>query len=145
MKRLMLLIWSFLPLLFSCEKEAESIELSAQSSCDQVAIVDQDLYDNAPSSQLTIEEIEIVDDCLRVRFSASGCSGESWKLRLIGSEQVNYSQPPQRDIRFVLENDELCQAYFTKEMTFDITALRSNGEAMLLNVIDSEQGLLYNH
>lgn len=143
MKRLMLLIWPLLPLLLACEKEAESIELSAQSSCDQIAIADQDLFENAASSHVVIEEIEIMDDCLWVKFSASGCSGDSWKLRLIGSEQVKYSEPPQRDVRFVLENNELCQAYFTKEMTFDISALKSNGEAMLLNVINTEHRVLY--
>ena len=145
MKRIMILIWPLIPILFACDKEAEIFELEAQNGCDEVAIVDQDLYDNVPSSHLVIEEMEIVDDCLWVKFSASGCSGDSWKLRLIGSEQVKYSEPPQRDVRFVLENNELCEAYFTKEMTFDISALKSNGEAMLLNVIDSDQRLLYNH
>ena len=94
---------------------------------------------------VTIEETEIDGNCLRIKFSASGCNGGTWKLRLVAAEQVKYSLPPQRDVRLILENNELCQAHLTRELTFDISDLRSNGEFTLLNVINSEQQLRYNH
>ena len=144
MKYIMLLVWPVI-LLLACEKQDDNIELALRSSCDQEAIVDQDLFDSATSSHVTIEETEIDGNCLRIKFSASGCNGGTWKLRLVAAEQVKYSLPPQRDVRLKLENNELCQAHLTRELTFDISDLRSNGEFTLLNVINSEQQLRYNH
>ncbi|HLT94400.1 MAG TPA: hypothetical protein VKZ56_07550 [Membranihabitans sp.] len=145
MTKIMLLIWPLIPILWACEKSPENLkfELTKDSLCDGVAKVDQELFENSESSTLFIDEIQITENCLWVRYSASGCNGESWELELIGSEAVQYSLPPQRNIRFILKNNELCEAHITKEKTFDISALRSEGEAMLLNVINSEHQLMY--
>ncbi len=145
MKNILWHLWILIPLLLACDKETDplKLELTVGNECEQRAIVDQELYENETSFFLLIEELEIIDDCLRVKYSSSGCTAESWNLRLIGSQYVAYSYPPQRNIRFVLENNELCEAHFTREMTFDISPFRSNDEAMLLNVIGTEHQLMY--
>jgi hypothetical protein len=43
------------------------------ANCDQAVFISADLYKNAPDDQLTINKVEIVGDCLKISFAASGC------------------------------------------------------------------------
>jgi len=109
---LTLVIFSFL----SCEK--------VESNCDKQVEINNEKYNSAKQDVLIINELEIIDDCLHINFSASGCSGDSWKLELIDSGHVLYSNPPGRDLILSFENPEKCEAYITKDLTFDISVLK---------------------
>lgn len=115
------------------------------SACDQQVIISSHLYATAPSDQLSIVSAEIIDDYLTIKFGSSGCDGSRWQVKLIDSGQVHYSDPPQRNIRLSLDNDELCDAYIGKEITFDITCLRITGNEVLLNLTDSNTKILYKY
>ena len=56
--------------------------------CDLVTVISQERYRNDPSEEMTINILEIEDDCLKINFSASGCDGESWKIVLIDSGSI---------------------------------------------------------
>ena len=58
------------------------------SSCDQITIISSEQYSNQPSDQLTINSLDIYENCLEINFSSSGCSGDTWVLKLIDSEVV---------------------------------------------------------
>lgn len=124
----------------ACEKD-DLVSLE----CDQKAVLNQEQYENAPADPVTILEAEIKGDFLRIKFGASGCSGETWQVKLVGSEMVNYSLPPQRDIRLSLKNNEDCLAVFGKEMTFDIKDLRASEDKTILNIINGDTSLLYEY
>jgi len=83
--------------------------------------IDKDAYDNAPDDFLTINSLTIKDNFLKINYGSSGCSGDSWELKLIDAEEIMESYPPRRNLRLSLKNDELCQAYFIKELAFDIS------------------------
>lgn len=122
-----------------CNKDDNSI------NCDKQVVISSDEYDSAPNDQLTINNLELNDDCLKINFSSSGCSGETWQLKLIDSEVVLYSNPPQRNLRLSLKNEELCEAYITKELTFDVKELQVNGNQILLNITNSDDQILYEY
>ncbi|WP_423127626.1 hypothetical protein [Gaoshiqia sp. Z1-71] len=113
--------------------------------CDRLVVVDGDQYLTAPDDQLTIISVELAGDCLKINFASSGCSGSSWKVKLIDSEAVLYSDPPQRNLRLSLNNQEMCDAYIGKEVTFDIKRLRVNGNRVLLNITNSGSQILYEY
>ena len=127
----------------SCTKDKDDCHQSPD--CDQFVIIDGAQYLTAPDDQLTIVSAELTDDCLRIKFASSGCSGSSWKVKLIDSETVLYSDPPQRNLRLSLKNQELCDAYIGKEITFDISVLRVNGNRVLLNITNSGSQILYEY
>lgn len=116
-----------------------------RTNCDQITIVNAKEYKNAPNHLLTINSLEINDDCLKVNFSSSGCDGHSWEIKLIDSEDVLKSLPPQRNLRLSLKNIELCQAVIAKELTFDINNLRVEGNEVLLNITNSNDQILYKY
>lgn len=125
----------------SCNKETEK----QPTVCDQSVIISKDNYTNAPSDQLSISVTELNDGCLKINFGSSGCSGSSWEVKLIDSGVVLYSDPPQRNLRLSLKNQELCAAYIGKEITFNVKDLQVNGNKVLLNITNSGDQILYEY
>ena len=115
------------------------------NGCDLGTVISQELYREAPSDEATINSLEIEGDCMRINFSASGCNGESWKITLIDSGSILESDPPQRNLRFSLENNELCEAFITRDLTFNIKNLRVEGGRVQLNLTNSEDQVLYEY
>jgi len=114
-------------------------------NCDQVTIVSLKEYETAPNDQLFINTLELNGDCLNINFSSSGCNGNSWNIKLIDSEIIMESNPPQRNLRLSLKNEELCEALITKKLTFDINELRVDGNQVLLNITNSNDQILYEY
>jgi len=128
--------------LVCCNNNDDNIDLG---NCDFVAIISSELYKNAPKDQLTIDNIEINSDCLKIGISSSGCDGGSWELKLIDSGDVLESNPPQRNLKLLLKNTELCKAYIRKEFTFNIANLRVEGNQVRLNIINADNHILYKY
>ena len=114
-------------------------------NCDFETVISAEQYANAPSDQLTINSLAINYNCLKINFSASGCSGDTWELKLIDSEDILESLPPQRNLRLSLNNEEPCEAYITKELTFDISNLQVEGTQVQLNITNSDENILYEY
>jgi len=105
------------------------------SNCDQNVIISQTEYNNAPNHHISIISMQIVDNCLKIKFSASGCSGDNWVVKLIDSGMIAESLPCQRSLRLSLNDIGLCDAYFEKEISFNIEDLQIQGNhSVLLNI-----------
>ena len=116
------------------------------TTCDETVVISADKYANAPDDHLTIDALEINDDCLSITFGASGCDGSTWVLELIDANEILESIPVQRRLRLSLENNELCEAYFTKEITFDLSGLQLADEGIIiLNIANSDSQILYEY
>ena len=105
-----------------------------EGDCDQDSVVNAQLYENARTDDFQINEISVVDNCLLLSLSASGCSGEAWDMQLIDSGNVLESFPPQRMLRFVFTNPEDCEALITKEISFDLAILQVEGNQVNLSI-----------
>lgn len=115
------------------------------TTCDQQTIIDEEQFENAPNDQLFVNDLEIVDDCLTINFSSSGCDGNSWEIKLVTTGAVAYSQPPQRFLLLSLKNTELCDAVITREVSFDIENLQVLGNEVILNIINGNDSILYTY
>jgi len=115
--------------------------------CELSTFINSEQFKSAPSDHLTINNLEINKNCLKINFSSSGCSGDTWEIKLIDSGEILESQPPQRNLRLSLKNEEACDAYLTKELTFDISQLKimDGSNSVLLNIINSDQQILYSY
>lgn len=108
-------------------------------------IIDEGLYANAPADPLEIIDLSIVNDSLKIKFSAGGCNGSSWEVKLIDSGAILESFPVQRNLRLSLKNEELCKAIVFKEIAFDISKLQVKGSKIQLNVTNSNNSVLYEY
>jgi hypothetical protein len=127
---------------FSCSSDDDN---GNQNNCDFGAIISAEQYTNAPADQLEINNLTTNGNCLKINFSSGGCDGNTWELKLIDSGDIMESNPPQRNLRLSLKNEELCEAYITKELTFDISNLKVDGNKVQLNIINSDENILYEY
>ncbi|WP_109853056.1 hypothetical protein [Aquimarina sp. AU58] len=114
-------------------------------SCDQLTVISSKQYVDEPDHNLTISSLKINENCLKISFGSSGCSGDTWELKLIDSEEILETNPPQRNLRLSLKNEELCDAYITKEISFNILGLKVEGNRVLLNIKNSGDQILYEY
>ncbi|WP_136467116.1 hypothetical protein [Flagellimonas onchidii] len=115
------------------------------TDCDFRTLVSSEQFDNAPSDELEIMDLDINGDCLKITFASGGCDGDSWELKLIASQAVTLPNTPRRRIRLSLRNEELCEAYITKESTFDISNLQVGGNQVRLIIANSDESILYQY
>ena len=71
-------------------------------------LIGNTIFKNYPDDPLIISAATINGDSLQITFGASCCDGTNWTVKLIGSDEVLYSSPPQRSIRLSLKNYEIC-------------------------------------
>ena len=119
-----------------------------KGDCDKNVIISKDEYENAPDYPVSILDMKIEGNCLKIKFAASGCDGNSWNVKLIDNGSLAYSDPPLRTLRLSLDNKESCTAWITKEISFSLKPLmeylRHNGTNQLyLNI--SGKRILYEY
>lgn len=125
-------------LLVSCKDDENE-----PPNCQFEVIINNDLFQNAPDDHMELIEAKIEGHCLHITMASGGCDGNSWEVKLLSDGNILESAPPQRNIRFSLKNEELCDAWITHSYTFDITSLQVEGHEVLLNLSNSDEQLSY--
>lgn len=138
--KILLIFISFAFLSYGCEKDYKE-----PANCDQQTIIDESEYNAASQDNVSISSMEINGNCLKISFSASGCDGSSWIVKLIDSGVTLYSSPPQRNLILSLENKEVCLAVIGKEISFDIENLQVSGNQVKLNITNTGDEILYEY
>ncbi|MBO6605991.1 hypothetical protein [Psychroserpens sp.] len=116
------------------------------SPCDQAVVIDQGFYESAETDDFTFQSAEIIDNCLAVVLSSSGCDGETWSMVLVDSGSVAESLPEQRFLKFVFSNNEECLAVITQERSFDISNLQVEGSnEIILNIDGFPESITYQY
>ncbi|AOW19690.1 DUF4377 domain-containing protein [Urechidicola croceus] len=115
-------------------------------SCQTEVVIDNEKINNPENiSTYTINSAEIINNCLHISFSSSGCDSDTWQFELIGSEDVLESYPPQRRIKFTLDNQDECLAFFNVDVTFDISQLKVEGNELILHLDEWDEPLIYQY
>jgi len=145
MKKRLFLIFIILTI-FGCSNDDDNRNPNpSPNNCELETVISAEQYDKAPSHQLVINNLEIEKNCLKIDFSSGGCDGSTWEIKLIDSEVVLESNPPKRNLRLSLKSKELCEAFITKEVTFDISKLQVEGNKVQLNITNSDKNILYEY
>ena len=121
-------------------KKADKIPLTEKQ-----VIIDDNAFNTYPNDALIISEAKITGDSLQIGFGASCCDGNSWVIKLVGSQEVLYSDPPQRSIRLSFKNNELCMAACGKTVIFDLKPFRVSGGEIIFNLNGWSGQLLYKY
>jgi hypothetical protein len=131
----------------ACSKKDSDIDHNNDLNifCKVKSIVSYDLFANAPDDFLIINKVTIEEDCMTINFGSSGCSGDSWKISLLGAENIIDTGTPKREIRLSLQNPEFCEAWITKEYTFDISSFRIDTSTMILFLTNNGMDYIYKY
>ena len=116
------------------------------SPCDQMVVIDDGFFNSAVSSEFMFQSAEIIENCLNVSISASGCDSSTWSMVLVDSGAVAESLPEQRFLKFVFTNNEVCLAVFSQERSFDISNLQVEGSnEIILNIEGFPESITYQY
>jgi len=141
MKTLFLISISIIIGLSSCDKENDNSSISGND----LIVLDKDMYDTVSTSNYSILNAEIIDNCLKVEVYSGGCDGSSWEVTLVDSELVAESNITERFIKISLKNEELCLAMVVKTYTFDLTPIKFSNNQIFVNLSNWENKLLYQY
>jgi len=115
------------------------------SSCDLDTIVSANLFASGPDDNVTINSVTIDGNCLTINFSFSGCDGNLDEVLLIDADEILESIPVHRRLRLAVDNQDLCLAFFTKDLTFDISNLQTDASEIQLNIEGLDTPVMYKY
>lgn len=138
---ILLVVISFTGIILSCSIKGED---DAKKQCMDV-IIDNEQYRNAQSNTFEIIGITSEQNCLKITLRhGGGCSEVN--AELVDSGDILESDPVQRNLRLVFDNDEECEALIQKDFLFDITNLQiENNDRVLLKFQGSDLTYLYEY
>jgi len=141
MKRIVILVSIGLLLAVSCEKKNGF----DTTNCDQDVIIYSIEYQNAPNEHFVVDNMRIEGNCLKIRFSASGCNGSAWNVKLIASLGRGAGNP-YWSLLLSLKTNEDCKALINKEMSFNIKDLQLSGRNNVrLHIVGTEHSIFYEY
>lgn len=114
--------------------------------CGSNVIVNNNLYESVQNeSAFQVVNAEIIGNCLEVDIASGGCDGSSWQVDLIDADIIVETLPEERYLKISFENQELCNAIVTRTFSFDIQALQTSQQSVLLNLENYEEQMLYEY
>ena len=101
-------------------------------------------YDSLARDPIYLHEAFVDGDCLQIKLSYSGgCKEHTIDLALMHPWTASSSTVPTFEIRHNANND-MCEAYFTKELRFDLTPLKLEGKKEFVLTAKLTNGEDYN-
>ena len=109
-------------------------------------IISSEDFSAVSTSNYAITKVEIIDDCIEITFGSSGCGTELWEEHLFSVDSFYTIFPLQRDLKMKLINEELCEAYFIKTVSIDLTPLQIDGQNIVpLNIYGWNEQVSYEY
>lgn len=122
-------------------------EPTIENKCDVSSeIISSEDFSAVSTSNYVITKLEINEDCIEITFGSSGCGTELWKEHLFSIDDFYTIFPLQRDLKMELINEESCEAYFIKTVSFNLIPLQLEGQDLLsLNIYGWNEQVSYEY
>ena len=109
-------------------------------------IISSEDFSAVSYSNYVITKVEINEDCIEITFGSNGCGTELWEEHLFSVDSFYTIFPLQRDLKMKLINEALCEAYFIKTVSFDLTPLQIDGQNIVpLNIYGWNEQVSYEY
>jgi len=101
-------------------------------------------YDSLSRDPVYIHEAFVDGDCLQIKLSYSGgCEEHTLDLARMHPWTASSSTVPTFEIRHNA-NGDMCEAWFTKELRYDLTQLKQEGKKEFVLTAKLNDGTIYN-
>ena len=109
-------------------------------------IISSEDFSAVSTSNYAITKVEINEDCIEITFGSSGCGTELLEEDLFSVDSFYTTFPYQRALKMELINEESCEAYFIKTVSFDLLPLQLQGQDLLpLNIYGWNEQVIYEY
>lgn len=123
---------------------ATDIKYAEELSCAPYVDLYFENYDSLARDPIFLHEAFVDGDCLYLKLSYSGgCQEHTIELARMHPWTASSTTVPTFEIRHNA-NGDLCEAYFTKELRFDLTQLKSEGKTEFVLTAKLINGEIYN-
>ena len=122
-------------------------EPTIENKCNVLSeIISSEAFSAVSTSNYEITKVEINEDCIEITFGSSGCGTELWEEHLFSVDSFYTTFPYQRALKMELINEESCEAYFIKTVSFDLLPLQLEGQDLLpLNIYGWNEQVIYEY
>ena len=122
-------------------------EPTIENKCNVLSeIISSEAFSAVSTTNYEITKVEINEDCIEITFGSSGCGTELWEEHLFSVDDFYTIFPLQRDLKMELINEELCEAYFIKTVSFNLTPLQIDGQNIVpLNIYGWNEQVSYEY
>jgi len=129
----------------SCDRGVPvEIVLIEELSCASYVNLYFSNYDSLPRDPIYLHEAFVDGNCLQIKLSYSGgCKEHTIDLARMHPWTASSSNVPTFEIRHNA-NGDMCEAYFTKELRFDLTPLKLEGKKEFVLTAKLTDGKMYN-
>lgn len=129
----------------TCDRGAASeVKYIEELSCAPYVDLYFENYDSLARDPIYLHEAFVDGDCLHLKISYSGgCRDHTIDLARMNAWYTGSASIPTFEIRHDA-NDDLCEAYFTKELAFDLTPLKLEGKTEFVLTSKLADGTVYN-
>lgn len=129
----------------SCDKgTASNIKYVEELSCAPYVDLYFNNYDSLARDPVFIHDAFVDGDCLQIKLSYSGgCQEHNINLARMHPWTASSTTIPTFEVRHNAHND-LCEAYFTKELRYDLTPLKLEGKKEFVLTAKLTNGEMYN-
>lgn len=129
----------------ACDRGAASdIKYVEELSCAPYVDLYFNNYDSLARDPVFIHEAFVDGDCLQIKLSYSGgCQEHTIDLARMHPWTASSTTIPTFEIRHNA-NGDLCEAYFTKELRYDLTPLKLEGKKEFVLTVKLTNGEMYN-
>jgi hypothetical protein len=114
-------------LFLSCNSNADC-PADAITCGPSAVIVNEQVFNAIPTNNYSISNVVLTGNCLTITISSSGCSADSWIMKLFSVNAFYTVFPMQRVAKIELINNQDCAAIFQKTVTFDLTPFKITGQ-----------------
>ena len=102
-------------------------------------------YDKLDAASLIILNAKIDNSKLILNIGFGGCDNTTERFKLVAKELPTAGAIPTFEVKLVDEKAQLCQAYFTKDVCFDLATLKNpvSSGVVLVNIVGFDKVLQF--
>ncbi|MGC4040541.1 MAG: hypothetical protein QM710_07110 [Flavobacterium sp.] len=94
----------------------------------QAQVISSTAFGQVSTTNYTITNVALNEDCLDVTVSSSGCDSNNWNMNLFSTGEFTSTTIPQKEIKVELVNEEACLAVFQKTVSFNLIPYQLEGQ-----------------
>lgn len=106
--------------------------INTNSSCLPVSISKD--FDQLNIAGVNIMNAKIENNKLVLNIGFSGCDNATKRFQLIAKELPNAGPIPAFEVKMTDDNTQMCQAYFTMEICYDLTPLKNPVSSKVVSI-----------
>jgi hypothetical protein len=125
--------------LFACKAKTPTTD---PTSCDIPIVISQDIYDNGPDDNYTLDTIYIQDNCLTAVYWG-GC--DDYAMNLVATYSKSLPPIATYDVRLSFSDNSICEALRKNTISFDLSPLHENNNHTIQLHVKNSNSLLYTY